>query len=295
MLILISDAFDSSLPEKLAKFGELTEDKNRLAEADVVLVRSKTKCTKEYMDSAPNLKLIIRGGVGTDNIDKEYAKEKGIAVHNTPKSSSVAVAELTFALMIAVPSRIVEAHNSMAAGEWKKKELKRTELYGKRLCIVGLGNIGREVAKRAAAFGMKISAYDPFVKEDEVADLKAGLEEAVKGADYVTLHLPLNEETRGMINADVFDACGKPAVFINTGRGPCVEADDMAAALRDGKVKAYAADVWPNDPPDKSYPILSAPNTLMSPHIGASTEENLLRIGDEVMEVMQESIDGGIL
>ncbi len=295
MLILVSDAFDSSLPDRLAKFGEITEDKNRLSEADVVLVRSKTKCTKEYIDSAPKLKLIIRGGVGTDNIDKDHAKKRGIRVRNTPKSSSVAVAELTFAMMIALPSRIIEAHSSMAAGEWKKKELKRTELYGKNLCVVGLGNIGREVATRAAAFGMKVSAYDPFVNSSDAADLKNSLEEALRGADYVTLHLPLNDETRGMINADIFAACGKPAVFINAGRGACVDADDMAAALKDGRVKAYATDVWPNDPPDKDYPILSAPNTLMTPHIGASTEENLLRIGDEVMEVMQESIDGGIL
>ena len=164
MLILISDAFDSSLPDKLSRFGEVTTDTDRLPEADVVLVRSKTKCTKEYMDSAPKLKLIVRGGVGTDNIDKEYAKEKGIAVHNTPKSSSIAVAELTFAMMIAVPARIVEAQTSMAAGEWKKKELKRTELYGKTLCIVGLGNIGTEDGKRAPAYGMKVVTYDPSMR-----------------------------------------------------------------------------------------------------------------------------------
>ena len=142
MLILISDQFDPSLPEKLANYGEVTTDTGRLSEADVVLVRSKTKCTKEYMDSASNLKLIIRGGVGTDNIDKEYAKEKGIKVRNTPKSSSIAVAELTFAMMAAVPTRIVEGHMSMMNGEWKKKELKRTELYGKTLCIIGFGKIG---------------------------------------------------------------------------------------------------------------------------------------------------------
>jgi D-3-phosphoglycerate dehydrogenase len=295
MLILISDAFDSSLPDKLSRFGEVTTDTDRLPEADVVLVRSKTKCTKEYMDSAPKLKLIVRGGVGTDNIDKEYAKEKGIAVHNTPKSSSIAVAELTFAMMIAVPARIVEAHNSMAAGEWKKKELKRTELFGKTLCIVGLGNIGTEVGKRALAFGMKVVAYDPFVKSSDVAELKSSLEEGVKEADYVTLHLPLNDNTRGIINKKIFAACDRPAIFVNAGRGPCVDADDMKAALEDGSVRAYATDVWPDDPPEKDYPILSAPNTLMAPHIGASTKENLLRIGDEAVEVLENAQKEGVL
>ncbi len=295
MLILISDAFDSSLPDKLSKFGEVTTDTDRLSEADVVLVRSKTKCTKEYMDSAPRLKLIIRGGVGTDNIDKEYAKEKGIAVRNTPKSSSIAVAELTFAMMTAIPARIVEAHNSMAAGEWKKKELKRTELYGKTLCIVGLGNIGSAVGRRAAAFGMKVVAYDPYVKSSEIAELKPSLEEGIGDADFVTLHLPLLDSTRGIINKKLFAACRKSPVFINAGRGPCVNAEDMAAALKDGTVRAYGTDVWPNDPPEKDYPILTAPNTLMTPHIGASSEENLLRIGDEAVEVFEEARKGGIL
>ncbi|MFP4617324.1 MAG: NAD(P)-dependent oxidoreductase [Spirochaetaceae bacterium] len=295
MLILISDAFDASLPGKLERFGEVTTDTERLSEAEAVLVRSKTKCTKEYIDSAPKLKLILRGGVGTDNIDKEYAKEKGITVRNTPKASSIAVAELTFAMMIAVPCRIVEAHNSMAAGEWKKKELKRTELYGKTLCIVGLGNIGNELARRASAFGMKVQAYDPYVKSSSTAELKPSLEEAVKDADYITLHVPLVDETRGMINKKIISGCEKTPVFINAGRGPCVDAEDMAAALKEGSVAAYATDVWPSDPPEKDYPILSAPNTLMLPHIAASTRENLLRIGDEAVEILDELVKGGVL
>lgn len=295
MLILISDQFDSSLPEKLASFGEVTTDTDRLSEADVVLVRSKTKCTKEYMDSAPKLKLIIRGGVGTDNIDKEYAKEKGITVHNTPKAPSIAVAELTFAMMISVPSRLVEAHNSMAAGEWKKKELKRTELYNKTLCIVGLGKIGQEVGKRALAFGMKVVAFDPYVESSDIAELKPSLEDAVKEADYVTLHLPLTDGTKGLIDKKIFSVCEKEPIFINAGRGATVNAEDMAAALEDGSVRAYATDVWPEDPPPKDYPILKAPNTLMTPHIGASSKENLLRIGDEVIEVLKDAQNGGVI
>ncbi len=292
MLLLISDAFDSTLKEKLSVFGEVTEDKSRLPEADVVLVRSKTKCDKAYIDSAGNLKLIIRGGVGIDNIDKEYAESKGIMVRNTPKASSIAVAELAFSLMLAVPNRIVEAHNSMVKGEWIKKQLKRTELYGKTLCLVGIGNIAKEVAKRAAAFGMKVVSYDKYVKQSDLAEMKSSLEEAVREADYISMHLPLTPETEGIMNKKIIDSFTKTPVLINTGRGGCINAEDVAAALEEGKFKAYAVDVWPSDPPSPDYPILKAKNTLMTPHLGASSAENLLRIGDEAYAIIKEFTEG---
>lgn len=295
MLILISDAFDASLPDRLKAFGEVTDDKSRLADADVVLVRSKTKCTKEYIDQAPRLKLIIRGGVGLDNVDKKYAEEKGIIVKNTPKASSIAVAELAFAMMIAVPNRLIEAHNSMCEGKFLKSELKRTELFGKTLCLVGIGNIASEVAKRAKAFGMKVVAYDKFVSKSEHADMCASLKEAVQQADYISLHTPLTDETRGMINADMIATMKDKAVLINTGRGACIDADAVCQALESGKLAAYATDVWPNDPPAEDYPILKAKNVLMAPHIGASTKENLLRIGDEVVVIIDELKKGGKL
>lgn len=293
MLILISDAFDPLLPDKLKKFGEVTEDKNRLSEADVVLVRSKTQCSKEYIDSAPKLKLIIRGGVGTDNIDKEYAGEKAIQVNNTPRASAIAVSELTFALMLAVPNRLIEGHNSMMQGKWIKKELKRTELYGKNLCLVGAGNIATEVARRAAAFGMKVFAYDKYVKKSEYAEMKQNISELAVVADYLSLHVPLTDETRGMINNAVIGKMKEGAVLINTCRGGCIDAEDVAAALHLGKLRAYATDVWPTDPPPDDYPILKAPNVIMTPHIGASTRENLLRIGQEVESIIEEFVKGG--
>lgn len=295
MLILISDAFDPSLPDKLTTFGEVSTDTDRLSEADVVLVRSKTKCTQEYIDSAPNLKLIIRGGVGIDNIDKEYAESKGIEVRNTPNASSIAVAELAFALMLSIPNHIVVGHNSMQNGEWLKKKLKRTELYGKVLCLVGIGNIATEVAKRAAAFGMKVVAYDKFVHESKWAEMKPTLKEAVKEADYISLHLPLTESTKGLINKDVIAACSKKPVIINTGRGPTVDPEDIKEALENGSVSFFATDVWPSDPPPSDDPILQAPNTLLTPHIGANSVENLLRIGDEAYGIIQAAVDGGKL
>ncbi len=282
MLILISDAFDASLPDKLKTFGEVTDDKSQLPDADVVLIRSKTKCTKEYIDGAPNLKLIIRGGVGLDNVDREYAASKGIIVHNTPKASAIAVAELAFALMIAVPNHIITGHNGMKDGKWLKKELKRTELCCKSLCLVGVGNIATEVAIRAKAFGMSVKAFRKSNKPWDQGEVKATLAEAVEGADYVSLHTPLTDETRGMINAETIGAMKDGAVLVNTGRGDCVVAEDVKAALESGKLKAYATDVWPSDPPSDDYPLLQAPNTVMTPHIGASSKENLLRIGEEV-------------
>ncbi len=288
MLILICDAFDPSLPEKLRRFGEVTEDVNRLPEAEVALVRSKTKCTAEWMAQARKLKLLIRGGVGMDNIDLEAAKARGIKAVNTPKASAVAVAELTMAFMLALPNRLVEAHNSMKEGKFLKKELKRTELLGKTLGLVGIGNIGHEVAVRARAFGMRVLAYDPYVKQSQSAILVASLKELLPQADYVSLHVPLTEETKGLINKQTLALMKDGAFLINTGRGKCVVEEDVAEALRSGKLAGYATDVYSSEPPEPGNPLLSAPNTLLTPHIGASSKENLLRIGDEVVKLLEE-------
>ncbi len=286
MKILIADAFDEKLPGRLAPFGEVTTDMAKLAEADVLLIRSKTKATKEFLEGAPNLKLIIRGGVGLDNVDRDACKARGIEVTNTPKASSVAVAELAMALMLAVPNRLVEAHTSMAEGKWLKKELKRTELFEKTLGIVGVGLIGTEVAKRAAAFGMKVVGYDPFVTKHDIARMVKSLDELYAQADYVSFHTPLTTDTKGMVNRDALGKMKKGVVLVNTGRGKIMVEEDLAAALASGHVRAYATDVWYSDPPDPSSPLLKAPNVLMAPHIGASSKENLLRIGDTVVEIL---------
>ncbi|MBN2104847.1 hydroxyacid dehydrogenase [bacterium] len=286
MKILISDAFDASLPDRLKKFGDVTDDKSQLADANVVLIRSKTKANKEYIDSAPNLKLIIRGGVGLDNVDQDYAKEKGIEVHNTPEASSVAVAELAFALMISVPNRLIEAHSTMKEGRWEKKALKRTELMGKTLGLIGVGRIGTVLANRARAFGMHVVGYDKFVTYSDLVELKT-LDEVLEAADYISLHVPLNSDTEGLINKETIGKMKDGVVVINTGRGLCVNAADMVDALKSGKVARYATDVWPSDPPPDDYSVLSAPNVTMTPHIGASTKENLLRIGDQVVEIIE--------
>ena len=287
MKILISDAFDPSLPAKLEAFGEVIEDKDRLPEVDVVLVRSKTQCTREYIDRAANLRLIIRGGVGLDNIDVEYARSKGIQVFNTAEASAVAVAELAFALMISVPTRLVEGHHGMKRREWLKKQLKRTELMGKTLGLIGAGNIGTELARRAIAFGMRVIAYDPLLKSHECVDL-VSLEELFSQSDYISLHVPLTDTTRGMINTDTIASLKTGVVIINTARGACVVEDDIVAALRSGKIRAYATDVWYSDPTAEDCPLYDAPNAIMTPHLGASSSENMLRIGDVVVRILED-------
>jgi len=286
MKILIADAFDAALPERLKKFGEVTSDPSALASAEVVLVRSKTKCTKEYIDQAPNLKLIIRGGVGTDNIDKEAAKARGVQVKNTPKASSPAVAELAFALMLAIPNKLIEAHNTTKEGKFLKNEIKRTELLGKTLGLIGVGRIGTEMAKRARAFGMKVIGTDKVVTQSEFVEMKP-YDEVLAKSDYLSMHTPLTDETRCMIDKAAIGRMKDGVAIVNTGRGKCIVEDDMVEALKSGKVKAYATDVWYSDPPDPACPLLTAPNVIMTPHLGASTKENLLRIGDEVVELLE--------
>ncbi|MFZ1612629.1 MAG: NAD(P)-dependent oxidoreductase, partial [Holophaga sp.] len=198
MKILIADAFDAKLPERLAAFGEVSSDMATLGEANVILVRSKTKVNADLVAQAPNLKLVIRGGVGMDNVDKKLCAEKGIKAVNTPKASSVAVAEMAMAFMVAIPARLIEAHTSMKEGKFLKNELKRTELFKKTLGLIGAGAIATEVAKRAQAFGMKVIAFDPFLKEHPIATLVGSLEELAAQADVISMHTPLTDDTKGM-------------------------------------------------------------------------------------------------
>ena len=290
MLILISDSFDSTLPGILAKYGDVTSDKTRLPDATVVLIRSKTKVTKEYIDSAPKLKLVIRGGVGLDNVDQVYAKSKNIMVFNTAEASTIAVAELAFALMIALPNQITRADASMREGKWIKSEIHRTELMGKTLGILGMGRIGLALAFRAQAFRMRVLGWHPDVYFTDFAEIIPTLEETVAVSDYVSLHMPLVPSTKGLIDKKAL-ACFKDGAYvINTGRGQCVVEEDMVEALKSGKIGGYATDVWYSDPPQNS-PLIGAPNCIFTPHIGAETKENMIRIGTIIDRLIAEHKD----
>ena len=293
MLILISDAFDRSLPAKLSVFGEVTDDTTRLPEADVILVRSKTKCTKEYIDQAKKCRLIIRGGVGMDNIDRAYCEAKGIIAVNTPRSSAIAVAEMAFAFMLSTASRICFYDRTMKEGEWAKKT-KRSELCGKTLTLLGYGNIPRQLAVRAKAFGMNVQAYDPYVKEAENATLIADLGEAVREADYISMHLPYTPDTDKLLDAALIAKMEKCPVIINTGRGKTVDEQAVADALNSGKIAWFCTDVYSTEPPVKGEnPLLDCSNVTLSPHVGANSTENLLRIGQEVYDTIARLVEEG--
>ena len=293
MLILISDAFDRSLPDKLSVFGEVTDDTTRLPEADVILVRSKTKCTKEYIDQAKKCRLIIRGGVGMDNIDRAYCEAKGIIAVNTPRSSAIAVAEMAFAFMLSTASRICFYDRTMKEGEWAKKT-KRSELCGKTLTLLGYGNIPRQLAVRAKAFGMNLQAYDPYVKEAENATLIADLGEAVREADYISMHLPYTPDTDKLLDAALIAKMEKCPVIINTGRGKTVDEQAVADALNSGKISWFCTDVYSTEPPVKGEnPLLDCSNVTLSPHVGANSTENLLRIGQEVYDTIARLVEEG--
>jgi len=286
MLILLADAFLPDLPKRLEAFGEVSQDMGRVGEAEVLIVRSKTKVNKDVIDKAPKLRFIIRGGVGVDTIDVPYAESKKIKVTNTPEASSVAVAELAFSMMLALCNRICEADASMKQGKWLKKELERTELLNKTLGLVGIGRIAREVAIRANAFGMRVIAFDKFVPKSDAAKM-VSLEELYAHSDYISLHIPLTEETKGMINTAAIGKMKKGVRVINTCRGQVVSEEDIVAALKSGRISGYAADVFYAEPPAGS-PLLTAPHTVFSPHLGASTEENLVRLGDCIVNRMKE-------
>lgn len=291
MLILISDAFDDHLKKQLSSYGEVTDDKNRLPDAEIVLIRSKTKVTKEYIDSASKLKLVIRGGVGLDNVDLPYAESKGIEVHNTAEASTVAVAELAFALMIAITSKLTLADSSMREGKWLKKELTRTELKGKTLAILGLGKIGTALAIRARAFRMHMIGWHPAVQFSDFAEINHNLSEVLSKADYVSLHMPIKEQTRGIINKKRLAEFKTGAFLINTGRAELVVENDVVEALKSGKLAGYATDVWSSDPPPENSPIFDAPNCIFTPHIGASTVENMTRIGHIAESIVSDFVN----
>ena len=286
MKILIADAFDASLPQRLAIFGEVMSDLSRIQEAQILVVRSRTHVDQTLLDQAPALRLVIRGGVGLDNVDLQACRNRGIQVLNTPRASSVSVAEMTMAFLIAIPSRLIEAHIAMSAGRFPKNEYPRSELYQKTLGLIGVGAIATEVAKRAQAFGMRIIAFDPYITAHPIAQMKGTLDEVLAEADFISLHTPLTEQTRGLINHARIQRMKPGVILVNTARAACVVEQDLAQALASGQVKAYGCDVWNEDPPASDCPLLALPNVFKTPHMGGSSLENLGRIDDEIVGIL---------
>ncbi len=266
---------------------------NHVGDLDAIIVRSATKVRKELIDAAKNLKVIGRAGVGLDNIDVEYARSKGIKVINTPGATSISVAELTIGLILAVMRKIAYADRETRKGAWPKKKCKGIEMYGKTMGIVGIGRIGREVAKRAKAFGMRVIYYDVYrpseEQERELGVEYRELDELLSEADVVSLHLPLTPETKHLINGERIAKMKDGAILINAARGGIVDEEALYEALKSGKLYGAALDVYENEPLRESK-LFELDNVVLTPHIGAQAKEGQTRAGVEIAEKIAEEL-----
>jgi D-3-phosphoglycerate dehydrogenase len=300
MKILVSDGITSAGAKILADAGhqvdkiKLTPEEllKKIGEYDCIIVRSATKVTKEVIEAGKKLKVIARGGVGLDNVDQVVAKEKGIKVLNTPGASSVSVAELAFAHMLAVSRFLNVSSMEMRQGKWPKKEYgEGIELFKKNLGVLGFGNIGKETARRGLAFGMHVMAYDPVVTP---ADFKVEMttkEKVLADADFITLHLPLNKKEGPVIGKKEFDMMKKGVVLVNCARGGVVDEAALLEALNSGKVTAAGLDVFMNEPPtDAQKALINHPRVSVSPHVGGQTIEAQERVGVEIAEKVVKAL-----
>jgi D-3-phosphoglycerate dehydrogenase len=262
-----------------------------MADVEAMVVRSETKVTRALMEAAPLLKVVGRAGVGIDNVDVEAATQRGVVVMNTPGGNTISTAEQAFTLMMALSRKTPQAHATIVSGKWDRKSFQGTEVYGKTLVVLGMGRIGAEFAKRAQAFGMSVVAYDPYLSKNRAESLGVtlceDLDAAIVQADYITMHMPLTPETKHMINAKRLASLKKTVRIINCARGGLIDDNALAQALTDGTIAGAALDVFEVEPPPADYPLLSAPNTVFTPHLGASTEEAQENVGIEIAEVIK--------
>jgi D-3-phosphoglycerate dehydrogenase len=261
-------------------------------EADAIVVRSETKITARVIEAAPRLKVVGRAGVGVDNVDVDAATARGIVVMNTPSGNTISTAELTFSMLMALARKIPQAHASMKAGAWDRKSFQGSELNGKTLGILGMGRIGGEVAKRAQVFGMHVLAYDPYLSHGRAQALQVelieNLEDIYPRADFITVHMPLSDETRGMLNKAAFAKMKKGVRILNCARGGIVHEADLLEVIRSGQVGGAALDVYEVEPLPKDSPLRQEPSVIMTPHLGASTEEAQENVGIEVAEAITD-------
>lgn len=262
--------FDPALGKDVAKL------KAAIADVDAIAIRSASKLTAEILDCAKNLKVIGRAGIGVDNVDIPHASKRGIIVMNTPFGNTITTAEHAIAMMCALTRSIPQATSSMKGGKWEKNRFMGAELYNKTLGVLGLGNIGKIVADRALGLKMKVAAYDPFLTEEKARELgveKVELDELFKRADYITIHTPMTDKTRNLINRQAFDKMKRGVFLINCARGGIVNESDLVWAIENKIVAGAALDVFEKEPVDSNHPLLKLEQVICTPHLGASTEE----------------------
>jgi len=299
--ILVTDGMDKGAVQTLKGLGhevieqffEPEELKEQVKNFNVIIVRSATNVRKEIIDSAlqtGNLKLIIRGGVGVDNIDVTYAESKGIKVRNTPKASSSAVAELTLGHMFCLARFIGIANVTMREGKWNKKQYKGIELSGKTLGLIGFGRIGRELAKKAKALEMKVIYNDILGPAKDCPEYSfVSLDELLADSDFISLHVPGNKDKSPVISKTEFTKMKDGAFLINCARGSVVDEAALLEALNSGKIAGAGIDVFPEEPP-QNLELIRHEKISVTPHIGASTKEAQKRIGAEIVSIIKENI-----
>ena len=301
--VLISDAIEEECKAILKDAGVAFDDRPTISadelvadigKYDAMIVRGRTKVTREVVEAADKLKIVGRAGVGVDNIDLAAAQAKGITVVNSPTATTDAVAEHTMALLLALVRNIARADATMKAGQWAKKELKGTELGGKTLGIVGFGRIGQGVGRRAAAFGMQVLAYDPLL---DAQTIQAGgaapvsLDALFQQSDVISLHMPLTPETKNMFNGEAFAKMKRGMHLVCAARGGIIDETALLSSLESGQVAGAALDVFSEEPPGLTA-LVAHPNVVATPHIGAQTEEAQVRAAQHIAEEILAGLRG---
>jgi D-3-phosphoglycerate dehydrogenase len=264
-----------------------------VGEYDALIVRGRTKVTPAVFEAGKKLKVVGRAGVGVDNIDLAAAKEHHVTVVNSPLATTVAVAELTMSLMLSAVREVSRADASMKAGKWLKKEFEGTELFGKTLGVIGFGRIGSAVAARAKAFEMKILAYDPLIPADEIKKRggePASLDDLLKKADIITMHMPLTPESRGMLNSAAFDKMKQGVYIVCAARGGVIDEAALLEGLKSGKVSGAALDVYATEPPGLTE-LVAHPKVVGTPHVGAQSMEAQTRAANDISEEVLNALN----
>lgn len=305
--IFVADDVSESGLEPLRAAGFEVEKRTGLSPADLqsviteydgLIVRSETKVRADLMEGAPKLRVIGRAGVGVDNIDVPAATTHGIVVMNAPDGNTITTAEHTIALLVALARNVAQANSSVKAAKWERKKFIGAELRAKTLGVIGFGRIGRAVAERAAGLGMKVLAHDPFIAVQRAGETEVeavSLEELLARADFVTIHTPLTNETRGLINAEAFAKMKDGARVINCARGGLVDEAALHAAIMSGKIAGAALDVFETEPPPPDHPLLQLDQVIVTPHLGASTAEAQEAVAFTVAEQMRDYFLSGAL